>query len=145
MESESGTHRFSPKWSLAGCQFKECMSVIQMRTSQPIHAQLNARFDERTFHIGTPVHHCMFATFSVCIEALLGVDYKSVEEIALEGEKAGCGSIWISDHFFQNAHAEGQTCMEPWAVHGALAGKPERIRLGTVGTCNVQEEQEVIS
>ena len=70
------------------------------------------------------------------IEPQLGFDYASVERIALEGEKAGYDSIWTSDHFFLDENSEARNCMEAWALLAALAVKTEKIRLGTLVTCN---------
>lgn len=78
----------------------------------------------------------MSAKFGILIEPVLGFDYKPVEKIALEGEKAGYDSIWVSDHFFLDEKSEDLNCMEAWTLLTALASKTKRIRLGTLVTCN---------
>jgi F420-dependent oxidoreductase-like protein len=67
---------------------------------------------------------------------LLGFDYRSVENIAVTSEKSGYDSIWVSDHFFQYKKYAYRNCMEAWTVLAALASKTEKIRLGTLVTCN---------
>ncbi|MFX1512175.1 MAG: LLM class F420-dependent oxidoreductase [Promethearchaeota archaeon] len=78
----------------------------------------------------------MSVKFGIQIEPQLGFDYTSVEQIALEGEKAGYDSIWSSDHFFLDDKSEERNCMECWTLLAALAVKTTKIRLGTLVTCN---------
>ncbi|MHA2363269.1 MAG: LLM class F420-dependent oxidoreductase [Candidatus Hodarchaeales archaeon] len=78
----------------------------------------------------------MTIKFGIQIEPQLGFDYKSVEKIAIEGTKAGFDSIWSSDHFFLNAKSQELNCMEAWTLLAALASKTDKIRLGTLVTCN---------
>ncbi|MDH5782694.1 MAG: LLM class F420-dependent oxidoreductase [Candidatus Bathyarchaeota archaeon] len=78
----------------------------------------------------------MSVKFGIQIEPQLGFDYGSTERIALEGERAGYDSIWSSDHFFLDAKSEDRNCMEAWTLLAALASKTEKIRLGTLVTCN---------
>lgn len=72
----------------------------------------------------------------ILIEPVLGFDYNPVEKICLESEKAGYDSIWVSDHFFLDNTSEDLNCMEAWTLLAALAAKTEKIRLGTLVTCN---------
>lgn len=86
-------------------------------------------------YIGISQYEYM-STFGVYLELLLGYDYRPVEAIALASEKVGYDSIWVSDHFFQFKEHEYQNCMDPWTLLAALAAKTEKIRLGTLVTCN---------
>jgi len=74
--------------------------------------------------------------FGIQIEPQLGFDYKTVEKIALEGEKQGYDSIWSSDHFFLDGKSEERNCMDAWSLISALAAVTKKIKLGTLVTCN---------
>ena len=87
----------------------------------------------------------MTVKFGVLIEPQLGFNYKSVEKIALEGEKAGYDSIWSSDHFFLDTKSEDRNCMEAWSLLAALASKTKKIRLGTLVTCNSYRHPSVLA
>jgi F420-dependent oxidoreductase-like protein len=78
----------------------------------------------------------MSTKVGILIEPVLGFEYDPVEKIALESEKVGYDSIWISDHFFLDTNSEDLNCMEAWTLLAALAAKTEKIRLGTLVTCN---------
>jgi len=78
----------------------------------------------------------MSAKFGIQIAASLGFDYKIVEKIALTAEKIGYDSIWSSDHFFMDEESVDRNCMEVWTLLAALAAKTEKIRLGSLVTCN---------
>ena len=74
--------------------------------------------------------------FGIQIGNYFGFDYKTIEKIALNAEKVGFDSIWISDHFFFDKSPETRNCLEAWTVLAALASKTHSLRLGTLVTCN---------
>ncbi|MFX0181453.1 MAG: TIGR03560 family F420-dependent LLM class oxidoreductase [Candidatus Hodarchaeota archaeon] len=78
----------------------------------------------------------MSIRFGIQIEPQLGFDYKTVEKIALNAEKVGYDSMWVSDHFFLDNKSEERNCMEAWTLLTALASKTRTLRLGTLVTCN---------
>ena len=78
----------------------------------------------------------MEVKFGIQIGAQFGFDYKTVEKIALAAEKVGYDSVWSSDHFFLDEESLDRNCMEVWTLLAALAAKTEKIRLGTLVTCN---------
>ncbi|MFX0114416.1 MAG: LLM class F420-dependent oxidoreductase [Candidatus Hodarchaeota archaeon] len=83
--------------------------------------------------------------FGIQIEPQFGFDYKTVETIALEAEKAGYDSIWASDHFFLHEKAEELNCMEAWTLLAALASKTTKLRLGALVTCNSYRYPSVLA
>lgn len=74
--------------------------------------------------------------FGIQIGNYFGFDYNTIEKIALNAEKLGFDSIWISDHFFYDDSPETRVCLEAWTVLAALASKTHSVRLGTLVTCN---------
>ena len=74
--------------------------------------------------------------FGIQIEPQFGFDYKTVEKITLEAEKIGYDSLWSSDHLFLNDKSEEINCMEAWSLLAALASVTNKIKLGTLVTCN---------
>ncbi len=87
----------------------------------------------------------MSVKFGIQIEPQLGFSHKTVERIALEGEKAGYDSIWSSDHFFLDDKSEKRDCMEAWTLLTALASATKTIRLGTLVTCNSYRHPAVLA
>ncbi|MHA1934329.1 MAG: LLM class F420-dependent oxidoreductase [Candidatus Thorarchaeota archaeon] len=87
----------------------------------------------------------MKVKFGVHIEPQLGFDYNTAEVIALEAEKLGYESFWCSDHLFLNDKSEEQNCMDAWTLLAALASKTEKIRLGTLVTCNSYRHPSLIA
>jgi len=78
----------------------------------------------------------MTIEFGAHIEPQLGFDYVNIEKIAIEAEKFGYDSFWCSDHLFLDDESEEKNCMEAWTLLAALAAKTNKIRLGTMVTCN---------
>ena len=87
----------------------------------------------------------MTANFGIQIEPQLGFDYKSVKQIAIEGEKLGYDSIWSSDHFFLHNKAENVNCMEVWTLLAALASATKKIRIGSLVACNSYRYPSVLA
>lgn len=78
----------------------------------------------------------MSIRFGIQIEPQLGFDYGTIEKVALNAEKVGYDSIWVSDHFFLDNTSEERNCMEAWTLLTAIASKTRTLRLGTLVTCN---------
>lgn len=87
----------------------------------------------------------MSVKFGIQIEPQSGFDYEPVEKIALNGEEAGYDSVWSSDHFFLDEKSEDRKCMEAWTLLAALPSKTEKIRLGTLVTCNSYRHPAVLA
>jgi F420-dependent oxidoreductase-like protein len=74
--------------------------------------------------------------FGAHIEPQLGYDYDNTLKIALEAESLGFESFWCSDHLFLNDKSENQNCLDAWTLLAAIAATTNKIRLGTLVTCN---------
>jgi len=72
--------------------------------------------------------------FGVQIEPQYGFTYQRIREVALEAERLGFESIWVSDHFFMTEDALDINCLECWTVLAALARDTSRLRLGAMVT-----------
>lgn len=68
--------------------------------------------------------------FGVQIEPQYGFTYSYIREIALEAEKLGLESIWVSDHFFMTHDSTEINCLECWTLLTALACETDKLRLG---------------
>ena len=68
--------------------------------------------------------------FGIQIEPQFGFKYEGIREIALEAERLGFESIWLSDHFFLTKESLGTNCLECWTTLAALARDTTTLRLG---------------
>ncbi len=68
--------------------------------------------------------------FGIQIEPQFGFTYERIREIALEAERLGFESIWLSDHFFLTKESIGTDCLECWTTLAALARDTTTLRLG---------------
>jgi F420-dependent oxidoreductase-like protein len=68
--------------------------------------------------------------FGIQIEPQFGFKYEQIREIALEAERLGFESIWLSDHFFLTKESIGTNCLECWTTLAALARDTTTLRLG---------------
>jgi F420-dependent oxidoreductase-like protein len=62
--------------------------------------------------------------------------FEHVIQISLAAEEAGFDSLWLMDHFYQiaNVGAKTEPMLEPYVLLGAIAGRTNRIQLGTLVT-----------
>jgi len=68
--------------------------------------------------------------FGIQIEPQFGFTYARIREIAIEAERMGFESIWLSDHFFLTKESIGTNCLECWTTLAALARDTTTLRLG---------------
>ena len=68
--------------------------------------------------------------FGIQIEPQFGFTYERIREIAVEAERLGFESIWLSDHFFLTKESIGTNCLECWTTLAALARDTTTLRLG---------------
>ena len=68
--------------------------------------------------------------FGIQIEPQFGFTYERIREIAVEAERLGFESIWLSDHFFLTKESIGTNCLECWTTLAALARDTTTLRMG---------------
>ena len=83
--------------------------------------------------------------FGIQIEPQFGFTYKTIKEVASDGEKLGYYSIWASDHFFLDEKSEDVNCFEAWTLISALAEATSTLRIGTLVTCNSYRHPTVLA
>ena len=72
--------------------------------------------------------------FGLQIEPQFGFSYEGIRLIAVEAERLGFDSLWVSDHFFLSPELVDTSCLECWTTLAALARDTKRIRLGALVT-----------
>jgi len=70
--------------------------------------------------------------FGIQIEPQFGFTYDDIKEIALEAERLGFESLWVSDHFFLTKENLGTNCLECYTALTALARDTSTLRLGAM-------------
>jgi F420-dependent oxidoreductase-like protein len=70
--------------------------------------------------------------FGLQIEPQYGFSYGGIRDIALEAEKLGFESLWVSDHFFMTPESVNTPCLECWTTLAALARDTMRLRRGAM-------------
>lgn len=70
--------------------------------------------------------------FGIQIEPQFGFSYDDIKEIALEAERLGFESLWVSDHFFLTKENVGTNCLECYTALTALARDTSTLRLGAM-------------
>ncbi len=73
---------------------------------------------------------------AVQIEPQWGFNYDEVAAVAAATEQAGWDALWVSDHILWDADSAERNCYEAWTLLSALAVATDRLRLGTLVTCN---------
>ena len=68
--------------------------------------------------------------FGIQIEPQFGFTYEEIKEIALEAERLGFESLWVSDHFFLTKDNLGTNCLECYTTLSALARDTQTLRIG---------------
>jgi alkanesulfonate monooxygenase SsuD/methylene tetrahydromethanopterin reductase-like flavin-dependent oxidoreductase (luciferase family) len=61
--------------------------------------------------------------------ALTQLDTRASVEMAVEAERLGFDSIWVADHL---THGFDDAIMEGWTTLSVIAGRTERIKLGSI-------------
>ena len=70
--------------------------------------------------------------FGLQIEPQYGFSYEEIRGLAVESERIGFESLWVSDHFFLTPEVSKTPCLECWITLAALARDTSRIRLGAM-------------
>ena len=69
------------------------------------------------------------------IEPQMGYKYEEILALAKAAEDAGFYSFTVSDHFFGNPESAEKHAHDAWTLLALLTPQTERIRLGTLVTC----------
>lgn len=69
------------------------------------------------------------------IEPQMGYTYEDIVILAKAAEEAGFYSFTVSDHFFGNVESVEKHAHDAWTLLALLTPQTERIRLGTIVTC----------
>jgi len=72
--------------------------------------------------------------FGLQIEPQYGFDYDQIKKIAIDAERLGFESLWVSDHFFLSPELSRTPCLESWTTLAALTRDTSRLRLGAMVT-----------
>ncbi len=67
--------------------------------------------------------------------------YKQIKKAVLEAEQLGYDSVWLDDHLMY----DNWPILEPWTTLSALSTLTNRIRLGTLVTCNAHRNPALLS
>lgn len=70
--------------------------------------------------------------FGLQIEPQYGFSYGGIKDIAIEAERLGFESLWVSDHFFMTPESVDTPCLECWTTLAALTRDTMRLRLGAM-------------
>jgi len=70
--------------------------------------------------------------FGLQIEPQYGFSYEGIRRIAVEAERLGFESLWVSDHFFMTPESVDTPCLECWTTLAALARDTKSLRLGAM-------------
>ncbi|MFX1559893.1 MAG: TIGR03560 family F420-dependent LLM class oxidoreductase [Promethearchaeota archaeon] len=73
--------------------------------------------------------------FGIQIEPQMGYKYEEIVTLARASEDAGFYSFTVSDHFFGNPESVEKQAHDAWTLLALLTPQTERIRLGTVVSC----------
>lgn len=69
-----------------------------------------------------------------------GVEYKTVKQIWLEGERLGFDSAWLCDHFMADGYH-----LECWSTLSALSSHTKDLRFGPMVLCNSYRPPPVVA
>ena len=64
-----------------------------------------------------------------------GNDFETIRRVATVAERLGFESVWLEDHFQSWIGEKRRDTYECWTTLSALAAETERIRIGTLVTC----------
>jgi F420-dependent oxidoreductase-like protein len=77
----------------------------------------------------------MIVKIGIQIEPQMGYTYGDIVTLAKAAEDAGFYSFTVSDHFFGNVESVEKYAHDAWTLLALLTPQTERIRLGTLVTC----------
>jgi len=75
----------------------------------------------------------------------VNVDYNTVKRVALECERQGFNSAWMSDHLMPWLGPIHHSYLECWTTLSALAASTTKLRLGTLVLCNLFRYPSVLA
>jgi len=75
----------------------------------------------------------------------INVDYTVVKKVAVECEKQGFTSIWLTDHLLPFYGSLDKSYLECWTTLSALAEATTQVRIGTLVLCNLFRHPPVLA
>jgi len=78
-------------------------------------------------------------------EAEQYAQFESIKRAVLEAERLNFHSLWFYDHFVTYPRVERSSCFEAWTLLSAFSTLTNKIRLGTLVTCNMYRNPALLA
>ncbi|MGD0158970.1 MAG: LLM class flavin-dependent oxidoreductase [Candidatus Bathyarchaeia archaeon] len=75
----------------------------------------------------------------------IGVDYRTVKDVALTCERVGFHTVWATDHLLPIEGSGQESYLECWTTLSALAEATSTVRIGTMVLCNLYRHPPILA